>query len=68
MLSPKPQMNLQSAKEYFREHFCVGDYYAEGQTIAGEWFGEAVEELQLRGNVSEKEFLAWCEGVESADG
>jgi hypothetical protein len=27
MLSPKPQLNLKSAKEYFREHLSIGDYY-----------------------------------------
>jgi conjugative relaxase-like TrwC/TraI family protein len=68
ILSPKPQMNLQSAKEYFREHLCVGDYYAEGQTISGEWFGEAAEKLGLKGNVTEKEFLALCEGLNPTTG
>jgi hypothetical protein len=68
MLSPKPQINLQSAKEYFREHLCVGDYYAEGQTLAGEWFGEAAEKLQLRGSVSGKELLVLCEGLNPATG
>src|SRR6202142_732121 len=68
MLSPKPQMNLQSAKEYFREHLCVGDYYAEGQTISGEWFGEAAEKLGLKGRVGEKEFLALCEGLNPGTG
>ena len=68
MLSPKPQMNLQSAKEYFREHLCVGDYYAEGQTISGEWFGEAAEKMGLKGRVGEKEFLALCEGLNPTSG
>jgi conjugative relaxase-like TrwC/TraI family protein len=61
-------MNLQSAKEYFREHLCVGDYYAEGQTISGEWFGEAAEKIGLKGNVGEKEFLALCEGLNPTTG
>lgn len=39
MLSPKTQLNLNNAKEYFREHLCVGDYYAQGQQVRGEWFG-----------------------------
>jgi hypothetical protein len=33
MLRPKPQLNLQNAREYFREHLCVGDYYSEGQKV-----------------------------------
>ena len=68
MLSPKPQMNLQSAKEYFREHLCVGDYYAEGQTISGEWFGEAAEKMGLKGSVGEREFLSLCEGLNPTTG
>jgi conjugative relaxase-like TrwC/TraI family protein len=68
MLTPKPQMNLQSAKEYFREHLCVGDYYAEGQKVTGEWFGEGAEKLGLGGKVGEKEFLALCEGLDPATG
>ena len=62
MLRPKPQLNLQNAREYFREHLCVGDYYSQGQTIAGEWMGVAAERLGLNGVVSEKDFLALCEG------
>jgi len=62
MLRPKPQLNLNNAREYFREHLCVGDYYSEGQTIAGEWFGQAAEKLGLTGSVTEKDFLALCEG------
>jgi conjugative relaxase-like TrwC/TraI family protein len=68
MLSPKTQLSLKSAKEYFREHLCVGDYYAEGQKISGEWFGEAAEKLGLKGRVGEKEFLALCEGLNPATG
>jgi conjugative relaxase-like TrwC/TraI family protein len=62
MLRPKPQLNLHNAREYFREHLCVGDYYSEGQKIAGEWFGLAAAKLGLSGVVTEKEFLALCEG------
>ena len=28
-----------NAREYFEEHLCVGDYYDEGQRVAGEWLG-----------------------------
>jgi len=68
MLSPKPQLNLKSAKEYFREHLSVGDYYSVGQRVAGEWFGEAAERLGLKGKVGEKEFLALCEGFNPKTG
>jgi len=68
MLSPKPQLNLTSAKEYFREHLSVGDYYAEGQAVTGEWFGEAAGKLGLKGKVGEQEFLALCEGLNPETG
>jgi conjugative relaxase-like TrwC/TraI family protein len=68
MLSPKTQLNLKSAKEYFREHLCVGDYYAEGHKVMGEWFGMGAEKLGLKGTVNEAEFLALCEGLNPATG
>jgi conjugative relaxase-like TrwC/TraI family protein len=68
MLCPKPQLNLKSAKEYFREHLSVGDYYSVGQKVAGEWFGEAAERLGLKCKVGEKEFLALCEGLNPKTG
>ena len=41
MVTAKTQYNLKNAQEYFEEHLCVGDYYAEGQRVAGEWIGWA---------------------------
>jgi hypothetical protein len=68
MLTPKPQLNLQHAREYFREHLCVGDYYAAGQKVTGEWCGLGAEKLGLKGTVKEAEFLALCEGLNPATG
>ena len=68
MLSPKPQLNLQSARQYFREHLLVGDYYAEGHSISGDWSGEAAARLGLTGRVGEKEFLEPCEGLNPLTG
>jgi conjugative relaxase-like TrwC/TraI family protein len=68
MLTAKPQMNLASAQEYFREHLAVGDYYAENQQVAGEWFGLGAEKLGLKGQVGEKEFLALCNGLNPSSG
>ena len=39
MVTAKTQYNLANAREYFEEHLCVGDYYDEGQRVAGEWLG-----------------------------
>lgn len=63
MLTPKAQLNLQHAREYFREHLSVGDYYAQGKKVAGEWFGEGAEKLGLKGSVKEPDFLALCDGL-----
>ena len=68
MLRPKAQLSLKNAREYFREHLCVGDYYAQGLQVAGEWFGQAAESLGLSGPVNEKSFLALCEGLHPATG
>lgn len=68
MLRPKAQLSLANAKEYFREHLCVGDYYAQGERITGEWFGHGAESLGLSGQVDERSFLALCEGQHPATG
>ena len=62
MIQTKIQFNLSNAKEYFREHLSAGDYYSEGQKVAGEWIGQGAEKLGLKGAVGEKEFIALCEG------
>jgi conjugative relaxase-like TrwC/TraI family protein len=65
MLKPKAQLNLANAREYFREHLSVGDYYA-GEKIAGEWFGQGAAKLGLTGTVGEDAFLALCAGQNPA--
>ena len=68
MLRPQAQYSLRNAREYFREHLCVGDYYMEGQKIDGEWFGQGARVLGLRGTVDEKAFLALCDGNDPRTG
>jgi conjugative relaxase-like TrwC/TraI family protein len=62
MLTCKPQLNITNAKEYFREHLKVGDYYAEDQRVDGRWFGIGAGKLGLAGVVKEKDFLDLCDG------
>ncbi|MGH7995104.1 MAG: MobF family relaxase, partial [Opitutaceae bacterium] len=62
VLRPRPQLSLRNAREYFREHLCVGEYYAEGQKVVGEWIGQGAFDLGLSGSVKQKDFLALCEG------
>lgn len=61
VISERTQFKLRSAKEYFDEHLAVNDYYAEGQTTAGEWIGNGVEMLGLKASVTREEFVALCE-------
>ncbi|HAV13664.1 MAG TPA: conjugal transfer protein [Opitutae bacterium] len=68
MISPKAQYNLKNAKDYFREHLQVGDYYAQENAVQGEWFGHGAESLGLQGVVIEKDFVALCEGNNPATG
>lgn len=68
MLSPKTQTNLRNAQEYFEEHLSTGDYYSEGQNIAGEWFGQLGASLDLNGGVTRDAFLKLCEGIEPGSG
>ena len=52
MLTAKQQLNLAGAREYFREHLSTGDYNARGKKVSGEWFGQAAENLGLKGKAS----------------
>jgi conjugative relaxase-like TrwC/TraI family protein len=61
MLAPKAQFNLGDAKKYFKEHLAVGDYYAEGQQVLGQWQGKGAADLGLSGATNLKEFERLCE-------
>ena len=61
MVTAKTQYSLTNAKGYFEEHLCVGDYYDEGQRVAGEWIGLGAERLGLSGKVRAEEFLRLCD-------
>jgi conjugative relaxase-like TrwC/TraI family protein len=68
MIQPRIQFNLANAREYFREHLSVGDYYAQGMKVAGDWLGLGAAKLGLEGTVNEAAFLALCEGKNPATG
>jgi hypothetical protein len=57
MLTMKTQYSLKNAEGYFREHLRVGDYYMEGQSVSGQWFGNGAAELKLSGITTEKSSL-----------
>ncbi len=62
MISPYTQTDLANAKEYYKSHLAVGNYYAERNIAAGQWFGEGAARLNLTGNVEQPAFVALCEG------
>jgi conjugative relaxase-like TrwC/TraI family protein len=68
VVTAKTQHNLSNAKSYFAEHLAVGDYYQEGQKVAGEWFGRGAESLGLGGTIREADFLALCENQNPQSG
>ena len=68
MLTAKTQYNLTNAREYFEEHLCVGDYYDEGQRVAGQWIGAGAEQLGLSGKVRADDFLRLCENQHPKSG
>ena len=68
MLAPKAQYNLGDAKKYFKEHLVVGDYYAEGQTVPGQWFGQGAAELGLNGITTADEFTRLCDNLHPQTG
>lgn len=68
MVTAKTQYNLKNAREYFDEHLSVGDYYEEGQRVAGEWIGLGAERLNLSGKVRAEDFLRLCENQHPSTG
>jgi conjugative relaxase-like TrwC/TraI family protein len=68
MVTAKTQYKLKNAEEYFKEHLAVGDYYDEGQRIAGEWIGLGAARLGLTGKVRAEDFLRLCENQHPSSG
>jgi conjugative relaxase-like TrwC/TraI family protein len=68
MLAIKPQFSLKDARQYFKEHLSVGDYYTEGQQVPGHWFGQGAEDLGLNGVTHLAEFVLLCENLHPQTG
>jgi conjugative relaxase-like TrwC/TraI family protein len=63
MLTIKAQLTLKNAKDYFKEHLKVGDYYSEQSYIVGEWLGIGSDLLHLKGPVYEAAFINLVDGL-----
>ena len=68
MLTMKAQYSLGNAESYFREHLRVGDYYMEGRSVSGLWFGEGARQLELSGVTNEPEFVNLCHNLHPQTG
>src|SRR5207249_6660618 len=68
MLTMKAQFSLSNAEKYFKEHLRVVDYYMEGRSVSGEWYGKGAEELGLSGVTNEPEFLRLCRNLHPQTG
>ncbi|QDV81078.1 MobF family relaxase [Botrimarina mediterranea] len=61
MLRIRVAPGVGQAKSYFTESLDRGDYYTEGQELAGRWGGKGAERLGLSGEVRQQDFFALCE-------
>ena len=68
MLTMKAQYSLRNAESYFREHLGVGDYYMEGRSVSGQWFGDGAKELGLAGVTTENAFMNLCRNLHPQSG
>ncbi len=68
MLRITPSQSVDGAKNYFDDALTRGDYYAEGQEIAGSWGGRAAQSFGLAGEVSREAFHQLCENINPATG
>ena len=68
MLATKAQFSLSNAKEYFKEHLQIGDYYMEGRHVMGQWIGQGAESLGLSGVTHTDEFLNLCRNLHPTTG
>jgi len=53
----------EAAKKYFGQSLRRGDYYLEGQELAGNWGGKAAKMLGLDGPVKERFFGKMLENI-----
>jgi conjugative relaxase-like TrwC/TraI family protein len=54
---------MSDGKGYSSRHLEHSDYYAEGEHVTGQWYGQAAEMLGLRGTIDSEDFEALREGL-----
>ena len=68
MLRITPSVSTAGAKRYFDGALVRGDYYLEGQEIAGHWGGTGAEALGLTGAVTREAFHDLCDNINPTSG
>ena len=68
LVMSKGGLSLRQAETYYDEKYVRDDYYSEGRTIAGEWFGKAAAALELTGTARRADFTAILRGLDPRTG
>src|SRR5215469_16513695 len=68
LVMSKGALSLSQAETYYDEKYARDDYYTEGRTVAGEWFGCAAAALGLTGTAARADFTAILRGVDPRTG
>jgi conjugative relaxase-like TrwC/TraI family protein len=68
LVMSKGGLSLSQAETYYDQKYVRDDYYSEGHTIAGEWFGKAAAALGLTGTAAQADFTAILRGVDPRTG
>jgi len=63
MLRIHHSVSVEAAKNYFNGSLTRGDYYFEGQEIAGQWKGRGAQQLGLSGEVKKDDFFKLLENT-----
>ena len=67
MLRVYQSTNAAQAKDYFSNELTQGDYYTEGQEIAGSWGGKAAHNFGLSGKVDQEAFNCLVDNIYPPD-
>lgn len=64
MMTVSPRNSAQDAVDYVRSHLtsAATEYYTEGETVVGKWYGKLAEHLGLRGDVNLTHFERMAHG------
>ncbi len=66
-MSPEA-LTVGQAETYYQEKYARDDYYTEGRTVAGQWFGRGALALGLSGEASVKDFRGLLRGLNPRTG